>query len=168
MKLVQTQLKHIFINNQVIFVVRVDKLNSRESLIIKKSLFKEKINIKFISNKELKHFFENFKNDSFFSLFKGEIAFLFSKNLDWLNLYNLSKSRFPQIHFYCLYLYNRLFFLPNLILKSKNTNILIFLRQRLFNSLLKMIFMANYKIINLIKNQNVYLLNILEKIKNGR
>jgi hypothetical protein len=168
MKLVQTQLKHILTHNQVVFIVRVEKLNSRESLVLKRHLFKEGINIKFISNKNLRYFFENFKNESFFSLLKGEIAFLFSKNLDWFKFYNLSKSRFLQIHFYCLYTYNRLFFLSNLTLRTKNTSLLTFLKQHLFNGLLKTIFMINYNIINLIKNQRSLLLNTLKRIKNVR
>lgn len=168
MKLIQTQLKHIFIDNQTIFFARIEKLNSKELLAIKQKLFRENIKFKFVSNKELKRFFSNFKDKTILNLFKGEIILLFSKNLDWLSFYNVLKSSFFQAHFYCLYTFNRFFFLSNLITRNKDSNILLFLKHRLYNDLLQMIFLINHRTVNLMRKQLTNFLNILEKLRYGK
>ena len=91
MKLVQTQLKHIFTHNQIIFLVRIEKLSSKKLLVLKKNLLKEKIKLQFVSNKDSKIFFSNFKNNKIFGLFKGEVNFLYSSDLDWFKFYNVCK-----------------------------------------------------------------------------
>lgn len=166
MKLTQTQLKLIFTSNKVVFFGRVEKLNSKELLILKKKLFKKEINVRFISNKDLKRFLSNYKNKSIYNLFKGETILLFSKKLDWSKFYNVCKISFSEISFYCLYSYNRFFFLANLIVLNKNLDVFRFLRHRLYNDLLKIIFLVNHRLSKLLIIQTLSILNILEKQKN--
>ena len=168
MKLVQTQLKHIFTHNQIIFLVRIEKLSSKKLLVLKKNLLKEKIKLQFVSNKDSKIFFSNFKNNKIFGLFKGEVNFLYSSDLDWFKFYNVCKMNFPEIHFYVLYSSHRFFFFPNLLFRNKNENIFVFLSKFLFNDLLKFVFLINRRLIFLIQKSILSVLGIFHKLKNER
>jgi len=168
MKLVQTQLKHIFIHNQIIFLVRIEKLSSKKLLVLKKNLLKEKIKLQFVPNKDSKIFFSNFKGNKIFDLFKGEVNFLYSSDLNWFQFYNVCKMNFPEIHLYVLYSSYRFFFLPNLLFRNKNENIFVFLSKFLFNDLLKFVFLINLRLIFLIQKSILSVLGIFHKLKNER
>lgn len=168
MKLNKIQLKHIFVDNKIVLFAQIKKFNSKELLIIKQKLLKKNIELKVVSNEDLKFFFSNIKKQSFLNLFKGEIVLFFSKTIkDCFFFYEICKSTFDG-HFFCWYILKRFYFFSNLILRNKNLNILDFLNVFLFNKTIKFIFFLNRLFINLMKKQLFHFFNILEKTKNAK
>ncbi len=153
MKLNQMQLKHFFTNNKTIFFIRIDKLNSKKLLFIKKKLFKHEIKFKFFSKEYLNFFFFNFKNHIILNLFKGNVIILSSKSSNWLDCYNKCRSILSETKslFYCTFVYSRFFFLSNLVSRNKNISFYYILKKFFFNFFYKTFFLQTFCLYNLIK-----------------